>query len=111
MKERVLLLGASGSMGFEAFKQLWSRIDNQGERKYDIVLLLRPSKKNKKLFAKYERESGIREILGNGIVKGYGLKIVWGDATVYDDILKSVRGVDWILSPMAFIAPAADHNP
>ena len=27
MKEIVLLLGASGSMGFVAFKELWTRID------------------------------------------------------------------------------------
>lgn len=111
MKEKVLLLGASGSMGFEAFKQLWSRTNGQGERKYDIVLLLRPSKKNKKQFARYERECGIQKIPGKRIAEGNGFKIVWGDATVYNDILESVQGVDWILSPMAFIAPAADHNP
>lgn len=111
MKQRVLLLGASGSMGFVAFKNLWSRVDDAGERRHDIVLLLRPSKKNKKLFAKYEQKCGIQQISGRGTVEGEGLKIVWGDATEYSDILEAVQGVDWILSPMAFIAPAADHNP
>lgn len=47
----------------------------------------------------------------NRIVEGGGLKIVWGDATNYSDILDSVKGVDWILSSMAFIASAADHDP
>jgi len=47
-KEKVLLTGASGSMGFEAFKLLWEERD-----KYDIVLFLRPSGKNKKKFKKY----------------------------------------------------------
>ena len=46
-KQVVLLTGASGSMGFETFKLLWEKRD-----RYDIVLLLRPSKKNKKKFRK-----------------------------------------------------------
>jgi len=37
-KEKVCLFGASGTMGHEAFKELWGKRD-----KYDIVLLLRPS--------------------------------------------------------------------
>ncbi|MHA2425497.1 MAG: NAD-dependent epimerase/dehydratase family protein [Candidatus Thorarchaeota archaeon] len=110
-KETVLLLGASGSMGFEAFKELWSRVNESGERKYDVVLLLRPSKKNKKKFARYEQECEISETPGKGCVEGNGLRIVYGDATEYHDMLDAVRGVDWILSPMAFIAPAADHDP
>ncbi|MFW9919403.1 MAG: NAD-dependent epimerase/dehydratase family protein, partial [Candidatus Thorarchaeota archaeon] len=111
MKESVLLLGASGSMGFEAFKQLWARRDEIGARKYDIVLLLRPSKKNKEMFDEYLKECNIHGIESSGCVEGDGLRIVWGDATIYSDILEAVQGVDWILSPMAFIAPAADHDP
>ena len=111
MREKVLLLGASGSMGFVAFEELWNRVDDSGKRKHDVVLLLRPSTKNKKQFARFERECKIKSIPGSGVVEGNGLKIVWGDATEYSDILESVQGVDWILSPMAFIAPAADHNP
>ncbi len=111
MKETVLLLGASGSMGFEAFTQLWARIDEAGDRKYDIVLLLRPSKKNKAMFRGYLDECNIPHMEGSGCVEGSGLRIVWGDATIYSDMLEAVRGVDWILSPMAFIAPAADHDP
>ncbi|MHA2395827.1 MAG: NAD-dependent epimerase/dehydratase family protein [Candidatus Thorarchaeota archaeon] len=111
MRATVLLLGASGSMGFVAFKELWKRCDSEGNRIYDIVLLLLPLKHEKKLFAPYERECGIDSIPGKGVVEGPGLKIVWGDATEYSDILEAVRGVDWVLSPMAFIAPAADHNP
>jgi len=105
-KEVVFLPGASGSMGFEAFKELWKR-----RAKYDIVLLQRPSKKNKKLFKPYEKKCGIESIPGKGIVQGGGLKIVWGDATNYDDIEKACEGIDWCLCPMAFISPAADRNP
>lgn len=105
-REKIFLAGASGSMGFEAFKNLWEKRDT-----YDIVLLQRPSKKNKKLFKKYERKCGIKSITGNGIVEGKGLKIVWGDATNYDDVLEACNGIDWCLCTMAFISPAADHNP
>ena len=91
-KERVLLTGASGSMGGEAFKELLRRKD-----KYDIRLLLRPSKKNKKAFSKYEGQEGI--------------DIVWGDLGNLDDVLKSVEGMEAVLHPAAFISPAADHNP
>jgi len=91
-KKKVLLTGASGSMGGEAFKELLRRRD-----KYDTVLLLRPSTKNKKAFAKYEGQEGI--------------KIVWGDLCNFDDVLEAVNGVDHVLHPAAFISPAADYNP
>ncbi|HEY0089010.1 MAG TPA: NAD-dependent epimerase/dehydratase family protein, partial [Candidatus Lokiarchaeia archaeon] len=94
-KEVIFLTGASGSMGFEAFKELWKR-----RVKYDIVLLLRPSKKNKNLFKPYEK-----------IVEGNELKIIWGDATNYDDIDEACKGIDWCLCPMGLIPPDADRNP
>jgi nucleoside-diphosphate-sugar epimerase len=105
-KQKVFLAGASGSMGFEAFKNLWARRDE-----FDIVLLQRPSQKNKKLFKKYEKDCNINSIPGKGVVEGNGLRIVWGDATNYEDVLAAVAGIDWCLCPMAFISPAADHNP
>ncbi|GAB4309367.1 MAG: NAD(P)-dependent oxidoreductase [Promethearchaeota archaeon] len=98
-------------MGFEAFKELWSRRDAQGRRKYDVVLLQRPSAKNKALFKPYELESGIEPCRGKGVVEGGGFKIVWGDATDPGDLEEACRGVDWILCPMAFISPAADRDP
>ena len=106
VKEKVFLAGASGSMGFEAFKNLWER-----REKYQIVLLQRPSKKNKELFSKYEKAIGLKSIPGRGIVENSRMKIVWGDATNYDDVSKACEGIDWVLCPMAFISPAADLNP
>ncbi|TFF97710.1 MAG: NAD(P)-dependent oxidoreductase [Promethearchaeota archaeon] len=105
-KEIVFLPGASGSMGFEAFKELWKKRDN-----YKIVLLQRPSRKNKKLFKLYEKKCGINSIQGKGIVEGNGLKIIWGDATNFEDIKKACEDIDWCLCPMALISPAADKNP
>ncbi|GAG89251.1 unnamed protein product, partial [marine sediment metagenome] len=105
-KQKIFLPGASGSMGYETFKHLWEKRET-----YDIVLLQRPSKKNKKLFKTYEKICGIKSIKGRGNVEGGGLKIVWGDATNYEDVLEACNGIDWCLCPMAFISPAADRNP
>jgi nucleoside-diphosphate-sugar epimerase len=115
-KQVVLLTGASGSMGFETFKLLWEK-----RELYDIVLLLRPTKKNRKNFRKYERQAGIRGVSGRGAGRdrgkrgktfaGQGLKIVWGDALNREDVVESCRGIDWCLHTMALISPEADRNP
>ncbi len=97
-KEAVLLTGASGSMGFETFRLLWEQ-----RKRFDLVLLLRPSRKNRKLFRSYERQAA-RET-------GTGLRIVWGDALVREDVVEACRGIDWCLHPMALISPAADRDP
>ena len=86
VKQVVFLPGASGSMGHQAFLKLWEL-----REQYDIVLLQRPSKKNKKLFAPFEKICGIKSIPGKGIVEGNGLKIVWGDATNYEDVLEDLE--------------------
>ncbi len=91
-KKNVLLTGASGSMGGEAFKELLKRKD-----KYNIVLFLLPYRQIKKAFAKYEGQEGIR--------------IIWGDLYNFEDVLEAVNGVDYVLHPAALIAPAADKNP
>ena len=105
-KETVLLLGASGTMGHAAFKELWERRD-----RYNLVILARPSKKNKALFRPYEQASGIAPIPGPGVAEGGGFKIVWGDATGYGDVETAVQGVDWVLNAMAYISPQADYYP
>jgi nucleoside-diphosphate-sugar epimerase len=105
-KETVVLLGASGTMGYQAFKELWKRRD-----RLDISILLRPSAKNKSLFAGYGQGAGVPSITGAGVAQGNGFKIVWGDATAYDDVEEAIRGADWVLSAMAFISPQADYYP
>jgi len=93
-------------MGGEAFKELLRRKD-----RYNIVILLRPSEQNKKAFRKYENGLETPPVGQKGIVQTDGLKIVWGDLTNPEDVLTAVTGVDFVLHPAAFIAPAADHNP
>ena len=105
-KQNVVLFGASGSMGHEAFKELWRRRDN-----YNITLLLLPNPVEKKLFKEYEKTTGIQPIPGNGVVEGEGLKIVWGDATKFADVEEAIRGADWVLNAMALISPLADYYP
>ena len=97
-KKTVLLTGASGSMGFETFRLLWEKRD-----RYDIVLLLRPSKKNRKKFRTFEQQAR-RSELG-------GLRIVWGDILNREDVVEACRGIDWCLHPMALISPEADRKP
>jgi len=106
MKETVVLFGASGTMGLAAFHELWQR-----REKYDIVVLVRPSERNKRLFRPYEQQTGAASIPGAGVVEGRGFKIVWGDATRYADVEQAVRGADWVLDAMAFISPEADYYP
>jgi len=105
-KERVLLTGASGSMGFQTFLCLWEK-----REKYEIVILLRPSPREKKLFRKFEKEAGIAASTGPGTVTGGGLKIVWGDALNAGDVKEACMGIDWCLHVMALISPEADRNP
>ncbi|MGW8315014.1 MAG: NAD-dependent epimerase/dehydratase family protein [Bacteroidales bacterium] len=105
-RQVVLLTGASGSMGFEAFRLLWEMRD-----RYDLVLLVRPSGKNKKKFRPYERMAGITPFRGPGVARGEGLKIVWGDALDRQALEEAARGIDWCLHTMALISPAADRDP
>ena len=102
----MLLTGASGSMGGEAFEELRRRKD-----RYDTVLLLRPSAENKKRFKRYLGGRDHVPAGGKGAVEAEGLKVVWGDLTDPADVMKAVNGVDFVLHPAALIAPAADHNP
>lgn len=92
MKKTVALTGASGTMGFQGFQELYSR-----KAQYHIVLLLRDSSKNRKKFAPYENDPSVR--------------IVWGDLTKYEDVLDLVTGADYVLHVGGMVSPAADYYP
>ena len=104
-KQKILLTGASGSMGHAAFLELLKR-----KEEFGIVLLLRPSKKNRKHFSKYLSYKNAVSIQKN-TVEYDGLKVVWGDLTNQEDVKKAVDGCSYVLHPAALISPAADHNP
>jgi len=105
-KTRVVLLGASGTMGYQVFRELWKRRSS-----IDIVLVLLPAAREKKIFAHYEKLVGVRPIPGRGVTQGDGLKIIWGDATIFADVEQAVAGADYVLNAMALISPAADYYP
>lgn len=91
-KKTVFLTGASGNMGHEGFKQLLERRD-----RFHLVVLVLPTEKDKKIMSKYEKDSGV--------------KIIWGDLTNYDDVLKGVEGADYVLHVGGMVSPAADYLP
>ena len=93
-RERVLLTGASGSMGFAAFQALWQRRD-----RFDIVLLLRPSAKNVELFGPFLQGRRV-EGPGEQTYNDGSLRIVWGDALDERATAAACRGVNAVLNPM-----------
>ncbi len=90
MKKKVLLTGASGEVGFEAFKELLRRKDE-----YDVRLFLLQGKKEEQLNKKFGNE----------------VEIVWGDLRKFEDVERAVNEVDVILHVAGIIPPLADYNP
>jgi hypothetical protein len=105
-KRRVALFGASGTMGFQAFKELWRRRDE-----FDISILVLPSERGDSKFRKYEVAAGLPTSGGSGVVEGNGLRIVWGDATDPEATAATIASADAVLNAMAYISPAADYRP
>lgn len=91
-KKKVFLTGASGNMGWAGFKELYAKKD-----RYDIVILIRDSKKNREMFKSYLNDPGV--------------KIVWGDLVNYKDVLECVNGADCVLHVGGMVSPAADYYP
>ncbi|MED4229042.1 NAD(P)-dependent oxidoreductase [Neobacillus cucumis] len=91
-KKTIFLTGASGNMGHEGFKQLLHRRD-----KFNIVALVLPTEKDKQIMSIYENEQGV--------------KIIWGDLTNYDDVIKGVQEADYVLHIGGMVSPAADYLP
>lgn len=92
MKQTVFLTGATGNMGWAGFQELYARKD-----RFNIRLLARDSKKNRKMLKRY---------LGDPAVT-----VVWGDLTCYEDVLAGVSGSDCVLHVGGMVSPAADYFP
>jgi len=91
-KRTVLLTGASGLMGTEAFQELLRRRDQ-----IDIVLLLLPLAAIRRAFSRYAGLAGVR--------------IVWGSVCDPPSVGEAVRNADHVLHVAALTPPAADHQP
>ena len=75
MKKTVFLTGASGTMGFQAFRELYNR-----RNMFNITVLLLADENSKQKFREYENDPSV--------------KIVWGDLVNYEDVLECVTGSD-----------------
>ena len=91
-KKTVFLTGATGNMGWAGFKELHARKD-----RFDIRLLARDSRKNRRKLAPYMSDDSVT--------------IVWGDLTCYEDVLAGVSGSDYVLHVGGMVSPAADYYP
>lgn len=79
-------------MGWAGFKELYKRKD-----RFNIRILARDSKKNRKLLSPYLDDPAV--------------KVVWGDLMVYEDVLEGVTGADYVLHVGGMVSPAADYYP
>ena len=89
----VFMTGAGGGMGYESFKQM---LPDAGKL-YNLVILVRDSDKNRRLFERYIGTPGV-------LVK-------FGDLLNKDDVADCVRRSDLCLHIAAFVSPEADYHP
>lgn len=92
MKKTVFITGATGNMGWAGFQEIYRKKD-----RFDIKLLARPSKANRKKLKAYEHDPSVT--------------VIWGDLTVYEDVLAGVTGSDYVLHVGGMVSPAADYYP
>ena len=92
MKKTVFLTGGTGNMGWAGFMELYSR-----RERFNIRLLARDSKKNRKLLKPYMDDPCVT--------------VVWGDLMRYEDVLAGVTGSDYVLHVGGMVSPAADYYP
>ena len=91
MRKTVFITGATGNMGWAGFLEL---LRND---RFNIRLLARDSKKNRRKLAPYMSRPDVT--------------VVWGDLTRYEDVLQGVRGSDYVLHVGGMVSPAADYYP
>lgn len=89
----VFMTSAGGGMGYESFKQMLPDVG----KLYDLVILIRDSDKNRKLFEQY---IGIQ-----------GVTVLWGDLLDKDAVADCIRRSDMVLHIAAFVSPEADYHP
>ncbi|MEN8241074.1 MAG: NAD-dependent epimerase/dehydratase family protein [Chloroflexota bacterium] len=96
MKEKinVFLTGAGGNMGGAALEMF---VTPEQKARVNLTLLDLPTEANCKKLQPYADQ--------------YGVNIIWGDLTNYEDVLRAVNGADYVLHAAAVIPPLADHDP
>lgn len=87
-----MLTGATGAMGFETLKEFSTRLD-----RFDLRLIVRPSKKNKRKLADF--------------LKLEGVTVIWGDLMNPGDVREALKGADYAIHMGGMVSPLADHFP
>ena len=90
MKKRVFITGATGNMGWATVQEFMSRLD-----RFDVTVLARDSKKNRKLLAPLQDK----------------IRIVWGNLTNYEDVFRATEGADYVLHIGGLVSPKTDYFP
>lgn len=91
-KRNILITGATGTMGQAALQELLGRLE-----RFNLILLARPSKKNRKLLAPYEQMEGVT--------------VIWGDLMDPEAVARGVASADIVLHIGGMVSPAADYYP
>ena len=89
-KLKILLTGASGTVGYEVLKQLYPL-----RQKYDITVFGTRSKRSLKNLSPFKE----------------GIKIVYGNISDFEDAKKVCSEKDVVIHLAAIIPPLADENP
>ena len=79
-------------MGQAGLREIYARRD-----RFDLTLLVRPSRQSRRILKEYINNEHIR--------------IVWGDLRNYEDVLRAVEGADYVLHVGGMVSPLADHYP
>jgi nucleoside-diphosphate-sugar epimerase len=91
-KKTVFMTGGTGNMGWAGFRELYAR-----KERFNIRLLARDSRKNRKLLFQYVQDPAVT--------------VIWGDMMSYEDVLRGVTGSDYVLHVGGMVSPAADYYP
>ena len=91
-KKTVFLTGGTGNMGWAGFQELYRR-----KERFDIRLLARDSRKNRRMLGRYAADPSV--------------EVIWGDLMCYEDVLRGVTGADYVLHVGGMVSPAADYYP
>lgn len=88
-RKKILLTGASGTVGFEVLKQLY-----QKREQFDITVFDVDSTKSNKLFKPFSKD----------------IRIVYGTISDKNDLIKACYDIDFVIHLAAIIPPLADDN-
>lgn len=91
-KKTVFITGSTGVMGYATLRELYDRID-----RFNLRLLVRPTKKNRRKLRKFIQHSGV--------------KVVWGDMLNLEDMKRAMGKADYVLHIGGLVSPKADHCP